>query len=497
MKTPKLNNLGIQELTIRKFIGYDERYDMPNEAFSNVNNLEFSETTGVTTISEPNDTEDFSFTLPVGSETEPRIYPYNSKFCFIVVTEKTGNIYKDVIYLYNKTTKTGTSVHSAQYPGLPLHERIVSFTMFSDKAIFLYKTNVISTATTGFHIIAITPDYEIGIALPEKQTVIIPTGLMVSENGNYKISAKATIVSFINRLAICYKDNVYISYYNNITKWDTYTNALGEVSGETCETLTMTDNDGYFTTAINYGGYPVFFKKTAMYMLRGEQVPFSLVKVASVGASECLVLNDVLYFLNSKGLMQYTSGYPKLISERIVSAKSGVNLSTDGERLYFFANGVSLSYFPRLDVFSKYETSFQNIFGFDTKYSIQYIGTVGINQPNMVTGVAFYSNKEVSSNTNWHFETKKFSGYTEHQKRVVGFALGVETFGENTKELLIKVSLNGGTYNTVYSDLSGNISYLNKRIDIMLSPCDNFKIAVFGKGQIEIEFIKIKYRFLR
>lgn len=163
-----------------------------------------------------------------------------------------------------------------------------------------------------------------------------------AEPGPITISRKVPDMEFIfscnNRLWGCKGDEIFGSKLGDPFNFnvfdglstDSYTVSLGTA--------------GDCTAAINYNGYPLFFKEDGIFKLYGETpLNFSLVDAMTQGVKrECgkslAVAGEVLYFVSKNGVMAYTGGVPQYIGEplgiRIREAVGG----SDGRKYYLSAD---------------------------------------------------------------------------------------------------------------------------------------------------------------
>jgi hypothetical protein len=80
---------------------------------------------------------------------------------------------------------------------------------------------------------------------------------------------------------------------------------------------------GNFTGAITYGGYVMFFKEDCIHRIFGNKpANFEINEIqhqgVKSGCSKSLaVVNGALYYLSINGVMEYTGGYPEVISTKM------------------------------------------------------------------------------------------------------------------------------------------------------------------------------------
>lgn len=173
-----------------------------------------------------------------------------------------------------------------------------------------------------------------------------------TEPGPITISRKVPDMEFIfscnNRLWGCKGDEIFGSKLGDPFNF----NVFDGLSTDSYAVSFGTAGD--CTAAINYNGYPLFFKEDGIFKLYGETpLNFSLVDAMTQGVKRgcgksLAVAGEVLYFVSKNGVMAYTGGVPQYIGEplgiRIREAVGGSDgrkyyLSADdgnGRRLYVF-----------------------------------------------------------------------------------------------------------------------------------------------------------------
>lgn len=169
------------------------------------------------------------------------------------------------------------------------------------------------------------------------------------KNSNAVIISRAVpkmdyVIECNNRLWGCYFgvgedgkviNEIYASALGDPTNWRRY-------QGISTDSWTATVGaDGPFTGAVQYGGYPLFFKENAIIRVYGS-MPSSF-QIASYnyrgvqkGSHKSLAICDeVLYYLSRDGVMAYSGSVPQKVSEALGSEpyKDGVGGSI-GSKYY-------------------------------------------------------------------------------------------------------------------------------------------------------------------
>lgn len=123
-------------------------------------------------------------------------------------------------------------------------------------------------------------------------------------------------------------NRIYVSAPNNFKAFEQFAGIStdswwGDVSEE-----------GPFTAACTYNGYPMFFKEDCMYILYGDYPPYSYnaVKIRGVaeGAYKSLIeLNGALFYKSRHDIMRYTSSSLSSISQALGNI-SGISRAVGG-----------------------------------------------------------------------------------------------------------------------------------------------------------------------
>jgi hypothetical protein len=137
----------------------------------------------------------------------------------------------------------------------------------------------------------------------------IPTMDFVIESGNRLWGCKYgenNNGEFVNE--------IYASKLGDFKHWTTYKGV------STDSYVASVGASGPFTGAINYGGYPMFFKENCLYKIYGNypaqyQIQEIMCNGVEAGSSQSLaIVNDVLYYKSRAGICAYDGSLPVVIS---------------------------------------------------------------------------------------------------------------------------------------------------------------------------------------
>ncbi len=134
------------------------------------------------------------------------------------------------------------------------------------------------------------------------------------------------VIECNNRLWGCYYgigedgkviNEIYASAPGDPTNWYRY-----EVIADDSWAVTV-GADGPFTGAIQYGGYPLFFKENCIIRVYGSQpssfqlAPYNYRGVAKGSHKSLAICDEVLYYLSLDGIMAYRGSVPVKVSEAL------------------------------------------------------------------------------------------------------------------------------------------------------------------------------------
>lgn len=475
---PKLNQIKKKTQTIATFRGLNERKAIADGEFSDCCNISLEEYPAVSVM---DGYEQYGDTLEAIGK-----YRVRSKKNVMVLEKDTGSHLTITAFISNGAVPSPVSIYSGNN-----NEFILSdFDMYNDTLVvlcYLYEAESMYTREL--------------IVYEDTTKEIDLNNLILNSPGS-----AVSLMTFGSRLIILDGTSIHISYDNDISseKWETYS-VNGETTAMCAQAIQLLD-DGDFTCGVNYRDYPIFFKKNSMYMLLGEYTPFSLTRIDSVGCpypDSVAICNGKLYFLSDLGVMEYDGGTPELISQNI--KLNNFNPSTQSNNAYSYHQQYAFSdnryyyigeyiYDTYTKAWSKQKIGDAYVYPQCFFNNDRYLKTVEYSN---IPGESSYSIVSLfrSSDTalsDWYFITKQFHEYQEGKKIISKLIIGFEK--ENTAALKIEVSLNKGSFRTVYT-WNGTTDFV-KEVPVLLPPCDYFQVRVSGKGKTIVHYIKREFRVL-
>lgn len=112
-------------------------------------------------------------------------------------------------------------------------------------------------------------------------------------------------------------NQIYASALGDFKNWSVFSGTAADSYYATVGT------SGPFTGAVNYMGYPVFFKEDCIHTVYGAypsqyQINTTIARGVQKGSHKSLaIINEVLYYKSSDGVMAYTGSLPAVISNKL------------------------------------------------------------------------------------------------------------------------------------------------------------------------------------
>lgn len=149
-----------------------------------------------------------------------------------------------------------------------------------------------------------------------------PIQIKTSKSSESTIPDMDYVIESNNRLWGCkygnnnsgdFVNEIYASVLGDFKDWYTKNNI------STDSWYTPVGTSGKFTGAVNFGGYPIFFKEDCMHRIYGDYVPYSAQMIPCKGVQDgchksLAIVNDVLYYKSRTGICAYDGSLPVEIS---------------------------------------------------------------------------------------------------------------------------------------------------------------------------------------
>lgn len=245
---------------------------------------------------------------------------------------------------------------------------------------------------------------------------------------------------------------------------------------------------GDFTGITSYQDHVVFFKRDQMYELYGyTPSQFKIVESAKVGCIDnrsIAEIGGILYFLSEAGVMTYSGGFPRPISEKLNAQYVSGAAIGDGRKYYLNLNGEETFIFDTvMNTWMPYARGHIIQFGRleNDIYSLDSLGNLNLLEKGIEP-------------VEWEVITKDFDDGTFRKKSVK--AIKLKVILELNSELEVYVKLDNRNWVLHKTIKQVDKFYSNKRevvTTIPLKRASNYQIKIVGRGKAivygEREFI--------
>lgn len=331
--------------------------------------------------------------------------------------------------------------------------------------------------------------YENTFRLPEDSTSLTESGAVTLKR---EVPDMAHVCVNENRVWGCQGDTIYASKLGDPYNWNVFEDLA--TSSFSVESGTA----GEFTACVSYLGYPCFFKEEKIFKMYGT-IPsnFQLMSSAVLGvqagsAKSCAVAGEVLYYLSKVGIMAYSGGVPRCISQglgdnthflRGVAGSDGLNYyismeNGDGETaLYCYSseNGV----WHREDGLAAVQMAYRGGVYAQTKDGCLLIGAAHDVPKDAMREGAVKSLAEFAD----------YDGGSFDAKRVQRVRLRLEA--EEGCVVVLYARFDGGAWERIDS-----IGAQDKGVTILTCPvrrCDHFRLRLRAKGEYRLYALEYEY----
>lgn len=278
-------------------------------------------------------------------------------------------------------------------------------------------------------------------------------------------------------------NEIYASKLGDFKHWTTYKGI------STDSYAASVGASGPFTGAINYGGYPIFFKEDCLYKIYGNypaQYQIQEIKCNGVEASSensLAIVNDILYYKSRAGICGYDGSLPVVISSAL------------GEDLKYYAKAVGGEFNGKYYVSMMGNNNTPCLFVYDTKK--------GLWHKEEEPKINLFCNQQ--GNLYYLSEDKKdliksIAGKDEEQVQWEAITGEIGTNSPDMKsisrlDVRMRLSVGSEVIFFIEYDSSGEYEYLftakGTRLDsfsmpVKPKPCDHLRLKIMGIGDAQI-----------
>lgn len=300
------------------------------------------------------------------------------------------------------------------------------------------------------------------------------------------------VIESKNRLWGCkYGENSDGDFVNEI-----YASKLGDFKNWRCYEGISTDSytascgtDGEWTGAVNYLGYPVFFKENYIHTVYGSYpAQFQINSVVARGVKNgsnmsIAILNEVLYYMSSEGICTYNGSLPMNISEAFGDERydHAIACAHNGKYYVMLAdenddNTVLMVYDSKRNIWHKEDDLYvdlfcpvtNDIFYLDEDKSLRALfGTGGTDDTPI----------------EWYAETGQY-GLSQIDSKYIS-RLNIRLSLEVGANAIVSIQYdNSGVWERLCNVVRKNINPFT--LPIKPRRCDHFRIRLEGKGGVKV-----------
>lgn len=297
------------------------------------------------------------------------------------------------------------------------------------------------------------------------------------------------ICSDNNRLWGCKDDTIYTSKLGDPFNFNVFDGLATDSWSVNAGTA------GKFTGCIGYLGYPTFFKEDMIYKVYGstprnyEGVPTMTLGLSSNGS--LAIAGETLFYMNKEGIVAYTGGMPRLISESLGARYTGGAAGSDGMKYYISMKDTSGAY---------------SLFVYDTlnglwhkEDSLQALSFCYTDQLNVLTSdgkiktVSPCSKPTGSTeegNVPWMVQFAEFYADSPNKKGVSKVHLRLHL--EQSANATAYIKYNGDANWTTIKEMRGTYKQ-SYYLPIRPRRGDSFSIKLEGAGKCDIYSLSLEY----
>jgi hypothetical protein len=288
-----------------------------------------------------------------------------------------------------------------------------------------------------------------------------------------------------------YVNEIYCSGAGDFFRW-----GLGEATDDSAPVTFSLGSDGAFTGAVNYGGYPTFFKERSMHRVSGflpsefgistDSVP----GVARQAAKSLAVVGGILYYKSPGAVMAFDGTQPVSVSDKLGSLTAYTRAvgGACGDKYYLYLDKSSRAD-PNLYVLDttkglwhrEDETVVESMAeDSDNMYMIAVKG-----ENHTVLTVKANGDPE-KGKVRWYAETGLFGMESPDRKYVT--RLMVKLKPEAGSSVRVSIQYNStGVWKQLYA--KEGTGMVTVSVPVLPAPCDHFRLRLEGTGGCEVNSI--------
>lgn len=280
-------------------------------------------------------------------------------------------------------------------------------------------------------------------------------------------------------------NEIYASKLGDFRNWRNYAGVSTDSYAASVGT------DGPFTGAVNYGGFPLFFKERCVHKVYGTipsnfQIQTDTLNGVQEGCAKSLaVVNEVLYYKSRSGICAYDGSLPTVISEKLGDETYGNAVGGSFRSKYFITmrqSGISYDFIydtargiwhrshvpQRIVEYCAHKD--EMYFLTDPAFDGSFIGTVyGQEQDSELAEKKVY----------WTAESGMIGLYTNDKKALASLSVRIKV-ALGTRVRFYAEYDSSGCWEPICSFVGAGTKVVN--MPIIPRRCDHFRIKIEGEG---------------
>lgn len=288
-----------------------------------------------------------------------------------------------------------------------------------------------------------------------------------------------------NRVWGCKGQHIYASKLGDFKNW----NAFDGIASDSYAVDVMAEGD--FTGCVSFLGYPVFFKRNAIYKVYGNRPSnYEVMGSASTGTvngDTLAIASETLFYLSTRGIMAYNGGIPSLVSGDLgdlITGSADAWGATDG-RKYYFGYPVTgetpvYEYDPEKGMWHKQVYPATISYGYRGHKSAVFVTSAGYRYGD-ITAAGSLSNAFMVE-----FAEMDMGDFASKYPTRVWFRM------ENANAVTVTVKYNSGSFETAFTIPTEGKSARN--FPVPIRRCDRFALKLTGTGQMRLYAMEAELR---
>ena len=252
-------------------------------------------------------------------------------------------------------------------------------------------------------------------------------------------------------------------------------------------------NAGDITAALNYIGYPTFFKEDGIYRLHGDkpsnfQVVQSMKQGLKAGCEKSLAIaGEVLYYISVNGIMAYSGGIPTKADIPLGKHIIGGVAASDGVKYYISATEDGVNY--SLYVYDTVRNLWHKEDDTELTYAVYDNAAIGLTADGELVALSRYDGGTEEDEFDWFVEFADMTFGSPYQKGVAKAHVRFDL--EPNAEARAEISYDGGEWELI-REFIGDGKRSNV-LPVIPHRCDHFRIRMRGTGICDIYAMALQY----